>query len=177
MVFLLVHPYVLINSYANLGNSLFWSVSISNLRYSSHTQRVNPYVLFWSTHISNLGHGHMNLLDAHHPLPGDLHLCESNILVESGTTRKLPNSDRKNRSLPMIEKIGHYQWPNQWPKKSITDSVIESVTDSVVESVTDSVTESITDSVIESVTESITESVTDSVTKIGYRIGHRFDKK
>jgi len=47
---------------SNLGYSLSRSVPISNLRYSSHMHRVNPYVLFRSAHISNLGYGHMNLL-------------------------------------------------------------------------------------------------------------------
>jgi len=36
--------------------------SYSNLRYSSHMHRVNPYILFRSAHISNLAHRHMNLL-------------------------------------------------------------------------------------------------------------------
>jgi len=67
---------------SNLGYSLFLLVLISNLRYNFHMHRVNPYVLFRSAYISNLGHDHMPLL-LFSP-PGNLHLCEFNVPVESG---------------------------------------------------------------------------------------------
>ena len=60
---------------SNLGYSLSRSVLISNLRYSFHIHKVNPYVLFQSAHISNLGHDHMNLFDS--SLTGKFHLYES----------------------------------------------------------------------------------------------------
>jgi len=51
------------------------------------------------------------------------------------TTRKLLNSDRKNRSVSVtksvIEKISHYWWPKKLVTKSVTDLVTDSVTDSV----------------------------------------------
>jgi len=42
-----------------------------------------------------------------------LYVAQQSLLENCSIVTEI--SDRKNQSLSMTEKIGHYRWPNQWP--------------------------------------------------------------